>query len=52
MRFKGREMAHIPLGREIIEKFEAACSEVDTADKKPVLDGRFLSMVLAPIKTK
>lgn len=52
MRFKGREMAHIPLGREIIEKFEAACSEVGTADKKPVLDGRFLSMVLAPIKTK
>ena len=52
MRFKGREMAHIPLGREIIEKFEAACSEVGTADKKPVLDGRFLSMVLAPIKNK
>ena len=52
MRFKGREMAHIPLGREIIEKFEAACAEVGVADKKPVLDGRFLSMVLAPVKNK
>lgn len=52
MRFKGREMAHIPLGREIIEKFEAACAEVGVADKKPALDGRFLSMVLAPVKNK
>lgn len=50
MRFKGREMSHIALGKEIIEKFEAACAEFGTADKKPVLDGRFLSMVLNPIK--
>ncbi len=52
MRFKGREMAHIALGREIIEKFEQACSESGTADKRPVLDGRFMSMVLSPIKNK
>ena len=52
MRFKGREMAHIALGREIIEKFEQACSEAGTADKRPVLDGRFMSMVLSPIKNK
>jgi translation initiation factor IF-3 len=31
-------------------KFEEACAEYGTADKKPVLDGRFMSMVLAPIK--
>lgn len=50
MRFKGREMAHIPLGREILEKFEAACAELGAADKKPVLDGRFMSMVISPLK--
>ena len=50
MRFKGREMSHIALGKEIIEKFEAACAEYGATDKKPVLDGRFLSMVLNPIK--
>lgn len=50
MRFKGREMSHIALGKEIIEKFEAACADFGTTDKKPVLDGRFLSMVLNPIK--
>lgn len=52
MRFKGREMTHIALGREIIEKFEQACAEVGTAEKKPVLDGRFMSMVLSPVKAK
>ncbi len=50
MRFRGREMAHIPMGREIMEKFEAACAEIGASDKSPVLDGRFMSMVISPIK--
>lgn len=52
MRFKGREMTHIGLGREIMEKFEAACEEVGSSDKKPVLDGRFMSMTISPNKGK
>lgn len=52
MRFKGREMAHISLGRQIMERFLVACSEFGSSDKSPVLDGRFMSMVLSPIKTK
>ena len=52
MRFKGREMSHIDIGREVLEKFEAACAEFGTVDKKPVLDGRFMSMVISPVKAK
>lgn len=52
LRFKGREMTHIALGGEIMSKFEAACSELGTVDKKPVLDGRFMSMVISPVKNK
>ena len=52
MKFKGREMSHMNIGREILEKFEAACAELGTVEKKPVLDGRFLSMVVSPIKGK
>ena len=52
MRFRGREMSHMAIGREIIEKFAAACSEVGNVDKKPVLDGRLLSMVISPITQK
>ena len=52
VRFKGREMTHMELGKEVLEKFEAACSEAGTVDKKPVLDGRFMSMVISPVKAK
>ncbi|MBQ4090955.1 MAG: translation initiation factor IF-3, partial [Clostridia bacterium] len=52
MRFRGREMSHMAIGREIIEKFAEVCSEVGQVDKKPVLDGRLLSMVISPITQK
>ena len=52
MRFKGREMSHTEIGREVLEKFENACSELGAVDKKPVLDGRFMSMVISPVKAK
>ena len=52
MKFKGREMSHMHIGREILDKFEEACSELGAVDKKPVLDGRFMSMVISPVKAK
>ena len=52
MKFKGREMSHMNIGREILDRFEAACAELGTVEKKPVLDGRFLSMVVSPVNTK
>ncbi len=52
MKFKGREMSHVAMGREVLERFEAACSELGAVDKKPVLDGRFMSMVISPVKAK
>ena len=52
LRFKGREMAHVALGGEIMGKFENACAELGTVDKKPVLDGKLMSMVISPIKAK
>ena len=50
MRFKGREMSHQNIGQEVLDNFREACSEYGVIEKKPVLDGRFLSMVLAPVK--
>ena len=50
VRFRGREMSHMELGREVIEKFEEALKGVGAAEKKPVLDGRYMSIVLAPVK--
>ena len=50
VRFKGREMSHTELGREVIEKFEEACRDAGAAEKKPILDGRFMSIVISPVK--
>ena len=50
LRFKGREMSHVAMGSELMERFEAACAEKGTVDKKPVLDGRIMSMIIVPVK--
>ena len=50
VRFKGREMSHMELGREVIEKFQEACAGFGSAEKKPALEGRFMSITLSPVK--
>ena len=52
LKFKGREMSHMTMGKELMTKFREACAEVGSVDKPPVLDGRFMSMVVSPIKKK
>lgn len=52
MRFRNREMSHMSIGREIIDRFAECCSEVGVVDKKPQLDGRVISMVISPINQK
>ena len=52
MRVKGREMSHIAIGQEIMAKFIEECSELGNSDKAPVLDGRFMSVTLTPLKFK
>ena len=52
VRFKGREMSHMELGREVIEKFQAALEGIGHADKKPSLEGRYMSIVISPVKAE
>lgn len=50
LKFKGRrEMLHTELGQQVIDRFEEACSELGTAEKKSVLDGRTITLFLSPI---
>ncbi len=48
MRFRGREMGHINQGRETMLGFAAKMSEYGNPEKAPVLEGRNMSMILAP----
>ncbi len=50
IRFKGREMAHTDLGKEVISKFQEALAGVGASEKKPSLEGRYMSIVLSPVK--
>ncbi len=50
IRFKGREMAHTDLGRDVILKFIEALAGFGTTEKKPQLDGRYMSIVINPVK--
>ncbi|MBR2432561.1 MAG: translation initiation factor IF-3, partial [Clostridia bacterium] len=52
VRFRGREMSHMELGREVIEKFQAALEGIGTSEKKPALEGRYMSIVISPVKAE
>ena len=50
--FRGREMAHPELGRNILERVAQDVSELATVETKPNLEGRNMTMMLAPHKKK
>jgi translation initiation factor IF-3 len=46
--FKGREMAHRELGHEVLTKFSAQLGDVMKVEREPKIEGRRMTMVLAP----
>ena len=45
-------MAHTDVGVQMMERFEAECKEFGTVEKRPILEGRFLTMFVLPLKNK
>ncbi len=52
IRFKGREMAHTELGRDVLLRFATALESAAEIEQKPLLDGRNMTMILMPKKEK
>ena len=50
LRYRGREMAHQELGMEILKRVENDLSELGTVEQFPKMEGRQLTMVIAPKK--
>ena len=48
LRFRGREAAYKDKGLKVMEIFAAELAEIANIEKKPVFEGRNLSMVLVP----
>ena len=47
VRFRGREMAHTDIGRNLLLDFAQQCSELAVLDKEPRLEGRHMSIFLS-----
>jgi len=52
LRFRGREMAHQELGRQLLQRVEKDLSEIGTVEQWPRMEGRQMVMVVAPKKGK
>jgi len=52
LRFRGREMAHQELGMQLLQRVEKDLEELANVELRPKMEGRQLTMVLAPIKKK
>ena len=52
LRFRGREMAHQELGMELLKRVENDLAEISTVEVLPRMEGRQLTMVLAPNSKK
>ena len=48
MRFRGREMGYVDKGKETMAEFCKRLEEFGSVEKAPVLEGRNLSMTIAP----
>ncbi|GGK11757.1 translation initiation factor IF-3 [Caldalkalibacillus thermarum] len=48
IRFRGRQITHAELGRELLERLAQDVAEVGVVEKKPSMDGRNMIMFLAP----
>ena len=50
IKFKGREMAHSELGRDVLIRFADTLEEVAVIEQRPKIEGRFMTMILIPKK--
>jgi translation initiation factor IF-3 len=48
--FRGREVTHPEFGRRILERIATDVKELGQVESWPNMSGRFMSMVISPLK--
>lgn len=51
IRMRGRQNAHSSLGVEVMNRFYDLVKDVSVMEKRPLLEGRNILMILAPLKS-
>ncbi len=52
VRFRGRELAHTELGKDVLDAIAERLDIEFSVDKKPAMEGRYMSMILSPKSKK
>lgn len=52
VRFRGRQMAHPQLGRQVLDSIVSKLQGVATVERPPVVEGRAMSMILTPAASR
>lgn len=52
IRFRGRQITHSEIGMKVMHDFAERCQEVSTVERRPLMDGRHMIMILAPKAAK
>lgn len=52
VRFRGREMAHMELGRDLLKRVEEDLSDIASVDQYPQSQGRQMTMLMVPRKNQ
>lgn len=52
IRFRGRQIAHANIGMQVMLDFAKRCEDVATVERRPLMDGRHMIMILAPKAAK
>jgi translation initiation factor IF-3 len=47
--FRGREITHPDLGRKVLQRMAELLSDVATPERQPLMEGRRMDIILAPI---
>ena len=51
IRFRGRQITHSEIGRQVMTEFAEKIKEYGTVDKAPIIEGRNMSMFISPRPT-
>ena len=52
IRFRGRQITHSEIGMKVMQDFAQRCASVSSVERRPMMDGRHMIMILAPKAAK
>lgn len=52
MMYRGRQLAHVDIGRRVLDQVSETLADIGKVEMMPKLEGRNMTMVIAPLSSK